>query len=131
MSFIKPLNLNIAAKLEDKKFRKVFFRGQAQEIIAMSIKMLRKKRSILQGELAKKTGTQQSAISRVEQAEYSAWSLKTLFRVADALDARLKITLEPAEDVIKEYKKMEEEEIPATIGKANFRPSGASIKVKK
>ncbi len=109
MSLTKPINLNIADKLEnDKEYREEFFRGQAQDIIAMSIRGLRKKRSMLQKDLAKESGMLQSAISRVEQAEYSAWSFSTLFRVADALDARLKITLEPAEDVIEEYKKMED-----------------------
>lgn len=46
-----------------------------------------------------------SAICRIEQAEYSGWSFMTLFRVANA---RLRITLESAEDEIKEYRKMEE-----------------------
>ncbi len=108
MSLIKPFNLKIADKLEsDKKFREEFFKGQAQDIIAMNIRALRMDRSMRQCDLADKSGMKQSAISRVEQAEYSAWTFKTLFRVANTLDARLKITLEPMEEVIKEYKKME------------------------
>ena len=108
MLFIRPLKLNIAKKLEgDKKYRERFFRGQAQDIIAMNIRELRKNREMRQSDLANESGMLQSSISRIEQAEYSAWSFKTLFRVANALDARLSITLEPVEDVIKEYKKME------------------------
>ncbi len=44
MTLISPVKLNIADKLEkDKKFRKRFFRGQAQDKIAMDIRELRKK----------------------------------------------------------------------------------------
>ncbi len=108
MNILNHLKLNIAEKLKDKKYREEFFKGQAQYIIAMSIRSLREKRSMFQRQLAKKSGMKQSAISRIEQAEYSAGSFKTLFRIANALDARLIITFEPAEDVIEKYKKMEE-----------------------
>ncbi len=46
----------------------------------------------------------QSAISRIEQADYGNWSLNTLFRVADALDARLCISFDPIEEVVAQYK---------------------------
>ena len=49
----------------------------------------------------------QSAISRIEQAEYSGWSFNTLLRVADALGARLRVTFEPAESVIERYEENE------------------------
>ena len=134
MSFIRPLKLNIAKKLEmDKKYRERFFRGQAQDIIAMSIRTLREKRSMRQSDLATESGIKQSAISRVEQAEYSAWTFKTLFRVANALDARLRITLEPMEDVIKKYKEMEkitEKTEPATSSDSQYtkiHPTGTSV----
>ncbi len=108
MTLISPIKLNIAEELKkDRKFRERFFRGQAQDRIAMSIKELRKKRKKLQADLAKETNMMQSAVSRIEQADYSGWSFNTLFRVADALEARLTVSFEPVEDVIDWYRKKE------------------------
>jgi transcriptional regulator with XRE-family HTH domain len=108
MALISPLKLNIARRLkEDKEFRKRFFRGQTQGEIAMGIRSLREKRKMRQIGLAKKCRMKQSAISRIEQSEYSGWSFSTLLRVADALDARLQVTFEPAEIVIDRYEQNE------------------------
>lgn len=118
MSLISPLKLNIADKLEkNAKFRKRFFCGQAQDKIAMDIRKLRKKREMIQSDLADKSDMRQSSISRIEQADYSGWSMNTLFRVADALEARLTVSFEPMEDVIDWYRKKEEE---ATIDNNQF-----------
>jgi transcriptional regulator with XRE-family HTH domain len=114
MALITSINLNIAKKLEnDKSFRERFFRGQAQDKIAMSIRNLRKKRRKRQTDIAKESNMKQSAISRIEQADYSGWSFNTLFRIADALDARLQISFEPAEDVIGRYR---EKELACAVG---------------
>jgi len=108
MALISPIKLNIAKKLEeDKNFRRRFFRDRAQDELAMSIKELREKKQMRQVDLANESGMKQSAISRIEQADYSGWSFNTLFRVADALDARLRVIFEPMEDVIKSYKEKE------------------------
>lgn len=72
----------------------------------LSLRKLRKKRQI---DLASEAGMRQSAISRIEQADYGNWTLNTLFRVADVLDARLRIVFDPIEEVIIEYKKREAE----------------------
>jgi len=109
MSSLTPIKLNIAKKLEDKEYRKRFFRGQAEDEIAISIRSLREKRHKRQVDLANEAKMKQSAISRIEQAEYGGWSLNTLFRVADALDARLRVVFEPVETVINNYKQMESE----------------------
>jgi len=114
MKSISPVRLNIAKRLkEDKAFRKEFFRGQTQDEIAMSIRSLREKRTMRQVDLAKESKMKQSAISRIEQADYSSWSFSTLLRVADALEARLRVILEPAEIVIERYEK---NEIAASTG---------------
>lgn len=42
----------------------------------------------------------QPAVSRIEQASYSGWTYKTLARVAEKLNARLRIIYEPLEEVI-------------------------------
>jgi transcriptional regulator with XRE-family HTH domain len=116
MASISPIKLNIAKRLkEDKGYRKRFFRGQTQDEIAMGLRSLREKRRKRQTDLAKESGMKQSAISRIEQAEYSGWSFTTLLRVADALDARLRVIFEPAEIVIERYEQNE------TLAKAEAR----------
>lgn len=108
MSPITSIEFNIAEKLEkDKSYRSRFFRGQAQGLIAMRIRKLRKKRKKNQTDLAKECKMKQSAISRIEQADYSGWSFNTLFRVADALDARLQVSFDLAEDIIDLYRDKE------------------------
>ncbi|TSC76708.1 MAG: XRE family transcriptional regulator [Parcubacteria group bacterium Gr01-1014_33] len=61
------------------------------EIIALLIKK-RFQKGFTQQELAKKMGTKQSAISRLESGTYNP-GLTFLFKVADALDARLRISI--------------------------------------
>src|SRR3990172_5422716 len=110
MSSILPIKLNISEKLKrDKIYRRKFFRRRAHNEIAMSIKGLREKRQMRQVDLANGSNMKQSAISRIEQSEYSAWTLTTLFRVAEALDARVRIIIDPIEDVIEQYREKESE----------------------
>lgn len=52
----------------------------------------RVKRGFTQADLAKKIGTKQSAISRFESGSYNP-TLTFLGKVADALDAQLRITV--------------------------------------
>ena len=107
VSHLTSIKTKISEKLGDAEYRRKIFRGQAEDEIAMSIKALREKRNKRQVDLAKDSGMKQSAVSRIEQADYRGWSLKTLFRVADALDARLRITFEPSETVIEHYRELE------------------------
>jgi transcriptional regulator with XRE-family HTH domain len=102
MLSVSPVNLDLANQLrDDPEFRAEFFRLAAQETIASQIRFLRELRAMRQADLARATGMKQSAISRIEKADYASWNYATLIRLADALDARLRITYEPSEDVIR------------------------------
>ncbi|MEK7187765.1 MAG: helix-turn-helix transcriptional regulator [Patescibacteria group bacterium] len=65
--------------------------GPEFEIIALLIKT-RLAKHMSQRELARKIGTQQEAISRFESGRYNP-SLSFLYKVASALDARVKISI--------------------------------------
>ena len=104
LSFIDP---GFRDLLKDRARRDEFFRAIAQDDIASQIRALRKKRSLTQAAFAKLVGMKQSAISRIEQAEYSKWTWNTFCRVASALDARWKLQLQPAEEAITEYELLE------------------------
>jgi transcriptional regulator with XRE-family HTH domain len=98
------IDLKIREKLEgDREYRKRFFWAQAAAEIASQLIKLRKKRNLNQGEVAALIGTKQPAISRAEQADYNNWNLRTLRSISEALDARIRVVIEPAEDVLAEY----------------------------
>lgn len=59
--------------------------------IARKIYGLRTKAKLSQEELAKKVGTTQSVISRLEDADYDRHSLAMLRRIASALGKRVEI----------------------------------------
>ena len=59
--------------------------------IARKIYELRTKAKLSQAELARKVGTTQSVISRLEDADYDGHSLAILRRIASALEKRVEI----------------------------------------
>jgi len=59
--------------------------------IARKIHELRTKANLSQAELAKRVGTTQSVISRLEDADYDGHSLAMLRRIASALEKRIEI----------------------------------------
>lgn len=92
------INYNLSQEMLNPEFRHAFFATRTQDETATQIRQLRKERGFTQSQLANNCEMKQSAISRIEDAEYSGWNFKTLLRVAKALDVRLKITFEPARD---------------------------------
>jgi len=101
-------NLGIADELQDKAFRDQFFRTERELDIPAQLKSLRKLRGRNQEELALMTGTKQSGISRLERSSHGNWNLETLVKIAEALDARLSVVIEPYEMVIARFKAEEQ-----------------------
>ena len=64
--------------------------------VARMIYELRMEAGLTQKELAKRVGTTQSVISRIEDADYEGHSLSMLQRVAKALNKTLDIRFVPA-----------------------------------
>lgn len=79
------------------EFRKAYDEEIIMLKIAYKIAQLRKQRHITQSELAKRTGTSQQTISRLEDSRNTQVTLHTLARLAKALHARLSIDLIPQE----------------------------------
>ena len=69
---------------------------QANLDIARKIYELRMKAKLSQTELARKVGTTQSVISRLEDADYDGHSLGMLRRIASALEKRVEIRFLPS-----------------------------------
>jgi DNA-binding XRE family transcriptional regulator len=64
--------------------------------MARKIYQLRTKAKLSQTELARKVGTTQSVISRLEDADYDGHSLEMLRRIASALEKRVEIRFLPS-----------------------------------
>lgn len=78
--------------LKERRIKEAYEKlGYEFAVIEMIIKR-RIEKGLSQKELAKKIGTKQSAISRLESGTYNP-SLSFLQKVGEALDAKLKISL--------------------------------------
>jgi transcriptional regulator with XRE-family HTH domain len=75
-------------------YRKTFARTLHQIDLALLVREMREEAGLTQTELAKKAGTTQSVIARLEDAEYTGHSLATLERIALACGVALRLHAE-------------------------------------
>jgi transcriptional regulator with XRE-family HTH domain len=94
----------IRKDLQDKEARYVYADTIVNAFVAAQIKGLREERGLSQDQLATLIGTQQSGISRLEKADYSAWKVETLRKLAKALGVRLRIRFEEFNTLLDEIK---------------------------
>jgi len=80
----------LAEKLKNPKFRKYYNEYGKQLEIAYQILKLRKQKGLSQTELAKRIGTKQSDIARMEAGQQN-FTTDTLQKIALALERDLKI----------------------------------------
>jgi len=72
-------------------YRKTFERTLHQIDLAVLVREMREDAGLTQTELARKVGTTQSVIARLEDAEYTGHSLTMLERIAAACGVALKL----------------------------------------
>lgn len=77
----------------DPSYAEGFERADQAWNIAFQIYDLRKKAGLSQTKLAKLVGTKQSNIARIESADYTGYTMKTLGKVTEALKAKLEIRI--------------------------------------
>jgi ribosome-binding protein aMBF1 (putative translation factor) len=75
-------------------YQKTFARTQYEIDLALLVREMREDSGLTQAELARKVGTTQSVIARLEDAEYSGRSLSMLERIAAACGVALKLHAE-------------------------------------
>ena len=75
-------------------YRKAFTRTLHQIDLALLVREMREDARLTQVELARKVGTTQSVIARLEDAEYTGHSLSMLERIASACGVALKLRAE-------------------------------------
>ena len=97
MKWIKDDIDRLTEKLlkQDPSFKVEMDKADQAWDIAFQLYDLREKMGLTQTELAKLVGTKQSNIARIESADYTGYTLKTLEKVTKALKARLEIKIVP------------------------------------
>ena len=80
---------------DDPKAKAAMAEARLQFEVGQVVYDARTQAGLTQAQLARRIGTTQSVISRLEDADYGGHSLSMLRRIARALDLRVHITLEP------------------------------------
>lgn len=83
-------------KLKDPVFKREFKKVSAKLSIAEQLILLRLDAGLTQAEVARRSGTTASAISRYENLQYDRYEIQTLKRIAKACGGRLRVVLVPA-----------------------------------
>ena len=78
-------------KLQDPGFRRYYREAKLAVVLGYKIYQLRDKLGLTQAELARRMGTKQQAIARLERGDYEGFTLKTLERIAEATKTELVI----------------------------------------
>lgn len=84
----------LTEQLKDEAFAERFRQAGAAWDVSLQITKLREEAGLSQKELAKRLGTTQQQISRLESPSYEGHSLSMLRRVARVLDADLRVVME-------------------------------------
>jgi predicted transcriptional regulator len=89
----RTLKEYIAEQMKSPEFRKAWEDLDPEFQVLKAMIKAREKTGITQAELARRVGTKQSVISRLEGGAFSKATLETIKKMADALDMRLEIRL--------------------------------------
>jgi ribosome-binding protein aMBF1 (putative translation factor) len=76
-------------QMKDPEFKKAWHDLDPEFELLESFIKAREKKGITQAELARKMGTKQPALSRLERGGFAGATVETLKKIADALDMRL------------------------------------------
>jgi len=89
----RTLKDRLKEDLRDPEIRKAFDEEDLPARLAIRIARLRESRGLTQVKLARKLGVSQQALSQLENPEFARFTLRTLQRVADALNSKLIVEL--------------------------------------
>ena len=84
----------LRVELRDPEFSEGYAESFLNSYIATQIKVIREQRRMKQADLARKVNTTQTAISRIENVNYSSWNINTLKKLARAFHLRLMVSFE-------------------------------------
>lgn len=76
---------------KNPEVRDAYVQAEVMTSLAMQIRTIRMQRNWSQADLAKKMGTTQTAVSRLEDPSYGRMSVKTLFDLSRVFDTGLRV----------------------------------------
>ena len=92
---MKITNSKLLSELKDKEYRDLYIEAHVDGGIPFQLRALRAKRGLSQEALAQLADTKQTVISRIESKGAGNLSVKTLLKLAGALDVALVVRFEP------------------------------------
>jgi transcriptional regulator with XRE-family HTH domain len=92
---MRDIENSLRSDLRDREYSESYAESFLNAFIATQIKVIREQRAMTQADLGEKIGTTQAGISRLENVDYSSWSVRTLTKIARAFSVRLKVSFEP------------------------------------
>ena len=87
----RTLKEHIREKMKDPEFKKAWHDLDAEFELLESMIKAREEAGLTQEELARRIGTKQPALSRLERGGFKKATVETLNKIAKALDTRLVI----------------------------------------
>jgi len=90
----RTIEEHLAEHMKDPEFKKAWHNLDPEFELLESMIKAREKAGLTQAELAKRIGTRQPALSRLERGGFKKATVETLKKIADALDTRLVIKLQ-------------------------------------
>lgn len=109
--YTSPLLERLRDLFQDPEYRHAYAESFTNTFIAAQLKANREKRQLLQSELATVADMKQSRISTIENVNYESWSVRTLRRIARAMDLVLVVKLESFGAVIRDMESLSRESL--------------------
>ncbi|WP_216844720.1 helix-turn-helix transcriptional regulator [Rhodanobacter sp. L36] len=97
----------------DREYREAYAVAAVEQGIAWQIRINRERRGLRQSDLAKKIGTNQAGVSRIEDPEYGRHSIPQLLKLAQAFDCALIVKLAPYSCLARESNSLSADELYA------------------
>lgn len=91
----RTLREHIKEKMKNPQFERAWRELDAEFSILETVIRARKKAGLTQEELAKRIGTKQPALSRLEKGGFEKANIETLRKIANALNHELIVKFEP------------------------------------
>ena len=91
----RTLKRHIREKMKNPQFKRAWQHLYTEFSILEGVIRARKEAGLTQQELATKIGTKQPALSRLEKGGFEKANIETLRKIAEALDYKLTVKLEP------------------------------------
>jgi transcriptional regulator with XRE-family HTH domain len=92
---VQDIENSLRRELRDPEYSEGYAESFLNAYVATQIKVIREQRGMTQAGLAEAIGTTQAGVSRIENVNYSSWSVRTLIKLARAFNVRLKVSFEP------------------------------------